>query len=428
MKKDFLHLVVGGIGVLALSACGQIQATTDSVNTASAACSGSAIPKQYIVKHLDGSVKVIHAESDEALVNGYMKANAGTIDYAEHDFMVTAALPVQQETTNNTTTTADNWGVIKVEADKLWAQNVRGTGVVVAVVDTGMDLTHPQLQNQVFINSGESGLDSKGNAKSSNGVDDDSNGYIDDYIGYDFVPDQPQPLQGDYGYHGTHVSGIVAAAHQDTVAQSEPYVQGVAPGVKLLPLSFLGADGSGSMGHSVLAIQYAVKAGARVINASWGGPVCAQSLKDEITNLSAKNVIFVTAAGNDSADVDTSPSFPASLDLAAQITVGATGDHDYMAQYSNYGTKSVHIFAPGTNIVSTLPGGQMGFLSGTSMATPFVTGAVALLLSAMPEATADQIRSAIANSALHNPEYLNASQGRMDLAQALAQLHLILGH
>lgn len=426
MNMGFQRLVLLVSSSLALVACGQNQVLSSPLQKTSESCAGSALPQQFIIKNLDGSIEVVRAESEQALLDGYVKANAGKIQYAEHDYVVHTALPVQQQLAGSVPTIADNWGAIKIEADKLWAQNVRGDKVVVAIVDSGMDLTHPQLHDQVFVNPGEYGPDARGGRKENNMVDDDGNGYVDDYLGYDFVLNAP--LQGDHQHHGTHVSGIVAAYHQDTTAKAEPYVQGIAPNAKLLPLAFLDDQGSGSMSDGVRAIQYAVSRGARVINASWGGTQCSQTLKDVISSLADKNIVFVAAAGNDSWNVDTSPEYPASLNLAAQITVGATGDHDYMAQYSNYGARAVHIFAPGTNIVSTLPGGQMGFLSGTSMATPFVSGAMALLISAIPDATVAQLRSAIYNSALHNAEYINASQGRLDMAQALVELHKIVGH
>jgi serine protease len=144
-------------------------------------------------------------------------------------------------------------------------------------------------------------------------------------------------------------------------------------------------------------------------------------------------VTFVAAAGNDHSNVDKYKEYPASLNLAAQITVGATGAYDDLASYSNYGSLAVHIFAPGTSIVSTIPGhsghpdGELAPLSGTSMATPFVSGAVALMLSAVPSATTAQIRAALYQSAAKSNSYLNASKGRLDLADAIAKLHQITG-
>lgn len=403
-----------------LTACGQpVTTSTELQKSSDPQCTGAAIDTRFIVKGRDGTIKVVQAENEDAFVNGYMKKHKGEIQIAEHDYRVTTPKPVQIQSADNSTPTADNWGDIKIEVDKLWAQNVRGAQIVVAVVDTGMDINHPQLQNQVFYNPGEAGV------KANNGIDDDGNGLIDDYAGYDFADDKP--LTGDNQFHGTHVSGIIGAAHTDTVAKSANYVQGVAPEVKILPLAFLDKDGSGNMSDAVRAIRYAVARGARVINASWGGSECSATLRDTIANLKQQNVIFVSAAGNDGINTDRSPEYPASLNLFSQFTVGATGDHDFMATYSNYGVNTVHIFAPGTNIVSTLPGGTMGFLSGTSMATPFVSGAIALLLSAIPDATADQVRAALYNSATKYQDYLNASQGRLDLSQALANLHTITG-
>lgn len=415
-----------------VSACGQNQQVdAGALDVTNNACAGSVIPHQYVVKHTDGSIRVVQAASDEEFMNGYVKQNASTIKYVEHDFYAHAAV-IQGDSSGSATSTADNWGVIRIEADKVWQQNVRGNNVVVAVVDTGVDLNHPQLANQIDFNLGEYGPDGHGGLKQSNGIDDDSNGYVDDYAGVDFTQNPPAGLKGDNQYHGTHVSGIIDAYHTDTVAAAEPYVQGISPGAKILPLAFLDDTGNGSMSNAVLAIQYAVARGARVINASWGGSDCLQSLKDEIDSLSAKNVFFVSAAGNGDSngvgyDIDTEMEYPASLNLASQLTVGSTGNHDYKSIFSNYGAQSVHIFAPGENIVSTLPGNSMGFLSGTSMSTPFVSGAVALLMSAVPTATVAQVRAALYNSALHNTDYINASQGRMDLGTALSELQKVIG-
>jgi subtilisin family serine protease len=422
-------LFLTAFAAAALTGCGQAQTmSTTSINAASGDCTGQALPNQFLVRNQDGSTVVVQADSEEAMLNGYMKEHADQIKIVEHDYKVHALGTVLPMSADNTTTTADNWGDINIEADKLWAQNIRGSQILVAVVDTGVDVTHPQLTNQIAVNLGESGTDAKGNNKQTNGIDDDGNGYVDDYYGMNFADQGTAPLTGDNQFHGTHVAGILGAAHSDTVAAAEPYVQGVAPQVKIIPAAFLDSAGSGYMSDAVRAIDYAVVRGAKVINASWGGADCSQVLKDTISGLAAKNVVFVVAAGNDSLNIDHSPEYPASLNLTAQITVGAIGDHDYMADYSNYGAQAVHIFAPGTNIVSTLPGNTMGFLSGTSMATPFVTGALALMLSAVPDANVTQLRQALYNSAVHSTNYLNASQGRLDLAQAVVQLHTIVGH
>jgi subtilisin family serine protease len=434
MQKDFPRRLACLIGLLfILSACAPQKTPSSVFESATDDCSANVIANRYMVRYEDGSWTVVRAKSDKDFVQGYLTRNLRRIRYAEPDYRVRAALPSSEASSSTvavaatmppSTTYADNWGAARVDADTLWQQNVRGQNITVAIVDSGMDLTHPQLASRVLANPGEQGLDEQGHDRATNGVDDDGNGYVDDALGYDFV--RTQPLAGDYNYHGTHVAGIIAAEHADTQAGAGAHVEGIAPAAQILPLAFLDESGSGAMSDGVRAIEYAVNRGVRVINASWGGTMCSHSLRDVIASLDARGIVFVTAAGNDSADIDTYKEYPASLNLAAQITVGATGDHDYMAQYSNYGARAVHIFAPGTSIISTLPGGRMGALSGTSMATPFVAGAVALLLSAEPTATPSQIRQALYNSAIRRVDYVNASEGRMDLRTALSELRRLL--
>lgn len=415
MKKD-LRLVV--LFFVFLSACGQQKTSSNAFEKAGDACLSEAIPNSFVVKYLDGRVERISAPSKDEFISGYLTEHLNEIDFAEHDFRVQLNDVIRAQALQ--TAYADNWGQSRVNVSSLWAAKVRGAGITVAIVDTGMDVTHPQLRKQIAVNSGEIGVDAHGRDKSSNGIDDDGNGFIDDAGGWDFTTDSP--LTEDHTGHGTHVAGIIAGAHNDETAGAANYVEGMAPAAKVLPLAFLDGGGSGSMLNGVKAIQYAVKRGAKVINASWGGAGCSRSLKEAIAGLEAQGVIFVAAAGNDSMNIDRSPMYPASLDFPAQIVVGATGDHDHMAEYSNYGALHVHIFAPGSDIVSTFPGGGLASLSGTSMATPFVTGAIALVLSANPQAGVAKIRQALYASASKRSEYISVSQGRMDLTQALSLL------
>ncbi len=436
MKHGLRCLALAFTIISALTACGKQRVASSSFEKASGECGSSAMSNQFMIKRLDGGIEVVRAESQDEFINGYMTQNLKDIEYAEPDYVVHAYATARCPTAPAPalTTYADNWGAgydplgrhAGIYADAMWAQNVRGDGVVVAVIDTGADLTHPQLAAQIYVNPGESGLDARGHDKASNGIDDDNNGYIDDVNGYDFVNNAR--LTGDDNGHGTHVSGVIAGAHSDTVARGGSYVQGVAPRAKIMPLKFLDFCGEGSLSNGVRAIKYAAANGAQVINASWGGGACSRTLRDEIAALTAQNVAFVVAAGNAHQDIDLLPEFPAALGLDSQITVGAIGDHADMAHYSNYGLKSVHIFAPGTNIVSTWPGGLMAYDTGTSMATPFVTGAVALLRGVVPSATVLQIRAALSSSAAHSSEYINVSKGRMDLTTALSELHQITGH
>jgi subtilisin family serine protease len=415
MKMDLRFLL---IFAFTLTACGKQVTSSQTFQKPTEECAADVAPNQYIIRYRDGSVKSVVAPSLEEFFRKHVDAELAQIAYTEPDFIVdTNSTPVHADATS-----IDNWGVVRVAADALWSAAIRGAGIAVAVVDSGMDLTHSQLRNQLYKNAGEQGLDSSGRDKSSNGIDDDANGLVDDAGGWDFVGNRP--LQGDYQAHGSHVSGIVAAEHSDTTAGAKAYVQGMAPAAKILPLAFLGADGRGTMSMGVQAIQYAVKRGARVINASWGGAFCSKSLRDTVASLSS-NVIFVAAAGNGDRNggynIDIYHDYPASFNLPSQLTVGATGSFDLMTYFSNYGTTGVHIFAPGEAIISTVPGGFEA-LDGTSMAAPIVSGAVALLLSAEPSATAAQVRQALYASAYKQGNFMNASSGRLDLRTALTEL------
>ncbi len=417
MKMDLRSQVVFLIvSLLTLSACGAQKTSSSTFEKPSEECVADVVPGQFMVRYIDGSTKVFRAESTEAFLKEHVENNLSQVEYSEHDYFVHAAPRVEQAAAP---TTADNWAPVRIGADAMWAASFRGQGITVAVVDSGMDLSHSQLAGQVAENPGEAG------AKAANGIDDDGNGMIDDFKGYDFVANGP--LQGDYQLHGSHVSGIIAAAHSDNTAGAHAYVQGIAPSAKILPLAFLNSQGSGMMSDGVRAINYAVTRGVRVINASWGGPVCSKSLRDTIASLSATNVIFVAAAGNEAINIDRYKEYPASLDAPSQLTVGATGDHDLLANFSNYGSKTVHIFAPGQAIISTVPGQAMQSLSGTSMAAPVVTGAVALLLSAEPTATVAQVRKALYNTAFKQNHFINACQGRLDLRGTLTELRHQMG-
>lgn len=416
-----IHLIFF-LAVLAITtACSKTKNASDSFEKASAECLGEAIPNRFMVKYLDGRLEVVSASSKEQFIAGYLTEHLDEVEFAEHDFRIHSKVNLVNSLAQSAYN--DNWGAKVVGADTLWQQNVRGTDVGVAVIDSGMDLTHTQLRKRVFVNPGEAGLDNQGLDRSNNGIDDDGNGFIDDAAGYDFI--RNKPLLGDYNFHGTHIAGIIAGQHTDLIASGSTYVQGVAPEAKILPLAFLDENGSGSLADGVRAIIYASSRGVKVINASWGGSNCSRSLKDAIANLNERGIVFVAAAGNERLNLDIYREYPASFDLPAQITVGAVGENDFMADYSNYGRRSVHIFAPGTDIISTVPGG-MASLSGTSMAAPFVSGAVALLKSAHPEASPQQIRDALYTSATRYTDFLNASQGRLDLRRALSELRRIL--
>lgn len=413
-----IRLLLALVVLLVVTGCGKQRTTSSVFTSAKPECLNETVPGRFTVKFFDGKRQTVHAASKQEFLDGFLTENLDRIEYAEHDFYVHSSV----ESAANVTASggfANNWGPIRIDAAALWAQGYRGQGVIVAIVDSGMDLSHIQLKDQIAVNPGEVGIDQNGADKSTNGVDDDGNGLVDDAKGYDFA--QRRPLQGDYAYHGTHVAGIVAAAHSDTSAHSGGYVQGVAPSAKLLPLAFLQGN-SGVISDGIDAIEYAVQRGARVINASWGGEDCSIALRETIASLYAKGVMFVAASGNESYNIERQPIYPAAFNLPAQLTVGSVGMGDHMSQFSNYGIPSVHIFAPGGDIISTYPGDKMASLSGTSMASPMAAGAVALLWSAEPRASIEQIRRALYDVATKRAEYINVTQGRLLLTGALENL------
>lgn len=291
-----------------------------------------------------------------------------------------------------------------INATSAWDQSKGSCDVVVAITDTGIDSSHPDLSSNIWFNAGET---------ASNGVDDDGNGYVDDVNGADFINGDGNPYD-DHG-HGSHVAGTIGAVGNNSVG-----VVGVNQRVRLMGLKFLDADGFGTTADAIRAIEYATENGADVINASWGGGGYERALHEAIRATSA---IFVAAAGNSGENNDYYPQYPASFNEPNVISVAASTSADTLASYSNYGVLEVDLAAPGSNILSTVPGGYATF-SGTSMATPHVAGAAALMLSTKTDATPDQIRSAMMSSAYQAPDLqgLVASGGRLNVAGALSAL------
>jgi subtilisin family serine protease len=253
-----------------------------------------------------------------------------------------------------------------VNALKAWDISTGSKKVKIAVIDTGVDYNHPDLKGNVWVNEKE--LNGKP------GVDDDGDGFVDDIHGYNFSNDTPDPLDG-HG-HGTHCSGTIGAIHDNKVG-----VAGVMSDVTIVPVKFLGDDGSGTLEAAVKAIDYATSLNVDIMSNSWGGGGYSQALFDAIKRASDKGIIFTAAAGNDTANNDTSPSYPASYQIPNVISVAALTAQNNLAYFSSYGRNSVHIAAPGHNILSTVKGGGYEIMSGTSMATPHVSGVLGLLIA-----------------------------------------------
>ncbi|MDD1729216.1 MAG: S8 family serine peptidase [Methanospirillum sp.] len=286
-----------------------------------------------------------------------------------------------------------------------WAQTTGSDSVVVAVIDTGVDYNHPDLAGNIWTNPGET---------PGNGVDDDGNGYIDDVHGWNFVTNSNDPM--DDNGHGTHCAGVIGAVGNNGIG-----ISGINQKVKIMPLKILGKDGNGDMAGILKAIAYARSMGANVISCSWGGTTRSEALGDAIAQTS---VPVICAAGNSGVNTDVIPQYPSGFDSPQIISVAASDASDGIPNYSNYGTSSVDVAAPGDWILSTYPT-SLGYdyikMKGTSMATPQVSGLAALILSVNPGLSADQIKQLIVNNVDNKPAFTGkiGSGGRIDAEKTL---------
>lgn len=385
---------------LFLAACAGPK-TVDSVQAQSASCSGEALQNRFIVYWEDGKFSVEHSTDVDTFKKEFVAPNLEKIKKFEQDRLVQMEAPVASQMASS-----DSWGQDMIEAKAVWDAGFKGQNVLVGVVDSVVDYSHVQLQTRVAVNAGEI---------PNNGIDDDGNGYVDDYYGQSFIS---EPSGGTVNEHGTHVSGIILAD------STKGPIQGLAPSAKLIPAPFITNDGSGNLGDAIKAMQYAASRGARVINASWGGPYCLTTMRDAFIELGKKGVLVSVAAGNSAEDIDVTPTYPASFGLGNQLTVAAATASNLMAYFSNTGYRLVHLAAPGDDILSTVPGNQYRTMSGTSMAAPFVAGAAAVLWSVRPNASVNDIRSAILRSVDSdvNHKYRVQSGGRLNLKKAYQEL------
>ncbi|HEX2045680.1 MAG TPA: S8 family peptidase [Gaiellaceae bacterium] len=291
------------------------------------------------------------------------------VRYVERNYVVSAAAVPDDPLF------PDLWGLGAIGAPSAWDAGTGSANVVVGVVDTGIDVGHPDLAANAWVNPGEDCAGCR-----SDGVDNDGNGYVDDWRGWDFVSGDNDP--SDDNGHGTHVAGTIGAVGNNGLG-----VAGVNWRVRLMALKFLGANGSGTTANAVRAVLYASANGARVTNNSWSGGGFSQALRDAIAHADAADSLFVAAAGNDSLDNDLFPAYPSSYDLPNVVSVAAADAADAHAWFSNYGDVNVDLSAPGVGVLSTWPGGTYRSASGTSMAAPHVAGTAALARAALPEAS-----------------------------------------
>jgi len=296
-----------------------------------------------------------------------------------------------------------------IDAPEAWDVTTGSPNVTVAVIDTGVDWSHPDLSSQIWINPGENCAGCR-----NDGIDNDHNGFVDDWHGWDFAGNDNNPTD-DHG-HGTHVAGTIGAAGNNGVG-----VAGINWNVKIMPVKFLNAQGSGTDANAVSAVLYAAQNGANVMNNSWADTVYSQALADAITVADQHNSLFVAAAGNNGTDNDTTPTYPASYDIPNVVSVAATDNKDNRAFFSNTGRRSVDLGAPGVDIYSTWPGGAYQYLSGTSMATPHVAGAAALAKAAFPSASAVGLKALLLGTVDPKPALATttSSGGRLNIGNAV---------
>jgi thermitase len=302
-----------------------------------------------------------------------------------------------------------------ISANKAWGITQGDRRIIVAVIDTGADVDHPDLKDNIWRNPGETGLDAFGNDKSTNGKDNDGNGYINDVNGWNFVDNNNKVV--DHHGHGTHIAGIIGASGHN--------ITGVCPKVSLMILKYFDPTSmkNDTTKATAKAIRYAVDMGANIINYSDGGVDSDDDEFAAVKYAEDHGVLFVAAAGNEHTDSDVSHFYPADYNLGNIISVTAINSLATVLSSSNYGTKTVHIAAPGEGIYSTFPGGKYGYLTGTSQATAFVTGVAALILSHNKDFSSEQVKRQIVATADELPGLRDKTKsgGKLNSYAALAK-------
>lgn len=293
------------------------------------------------------------------------------------------------------------------EAWKMFNPKPQTEGVIVAIIDTGIDYTHPDLRDSMWVNPHEI---------PGNGIDDDGNGIVDDIHGVDFTNNDGEPM--DDQMHGSHCAGTVAAKGNNTVG-----IAGVAwKGAKLMALKFLDGTGGGRTSDAVKSMNYAVAMGAQILSNSWGGGGSSSALRVAIERAEHAGALFLAAAGNDGLNNDELPSYPANYPMENIISVASTTQNGDLSLFSCYGKKSVDLAAPGSDIYSTIPNGKYASLSGTSMATPHVAGVAAMVWMMRPEFSMVQVKEILLRSTVPEKALENAvvTGGRLNARRALA--------
>ena len=290
------------------------------------------------------------------------------IEFVEFDRVIRA------DNISNDPRVDELWGLTGdhgIRAEDAWAISTSANEVIVAVIDSGVDIDHPDLSNVIWQNQNEI---------PGNGIDDDKNGYIDDIHGWDFANNDASVFDhGDGDTHGTHVAGIISSIIGDN------------PLRKIMVLKFINRQG-GTVSGAINAIKYAVNNGAKISNHSYGLYEYKQYFEEAIEVARHHNHLLIAAAGN---DARTDLFYPASFEQNNIISVAASNENHQLAYFSNRGIQHVDIAAPGNAIYSTLPGGQYGLMSGTSMASPLIAGIVGLGMSLSSQLSLNQLKDTL---------------------------------
>jgi subtilisin family serine protease len=310
------------------------------------------VPIEAAVQMLEQSQYVVYAEPNYLISLDPIEAVP-----VDQSFAALSAQPLQVP---NDSYYSLQWGLPKIQADKAWDITTGSQDIIIAVVDTGVDYNHPDLNANMWKDA-------------------------DGYYGWNFVSNNPDPM--DDNGHGTHVAGILGAVGNNGIG-----IAGTNWNVKIMSLKFMGEDGRGSTLDAVKAIQYAAKMGADIINCSWGSEGYSFALADAIEHT---NALFVAAAGNEKNNNDINPNYPSNYGYSNLISVAATDQSDLLASFSNYGQTTVHVAAPGVQIASTYPANRYVYLNGTSMAAPFVSGIAGLMFSVCPSLSPAELKSLI---------------------------------
>lgn len=342
-----------------------------------------------------------------------LKSDFGDRAIIEHDFIVFTC------NTPDDSSYSDLWGLhntgqtggttdADIDAPEAWTFSTGSRDILVGIIDTGFDYSHPDLAANAWSNPGEI---------ANNGIDDDGNGFIDDTKGWDFYANDNDPM--DTNGHGTHCGGTIGA-----VGDNATGVVGVNWEVSLVGIQFLGPSGGGATSDAIDAVNYGTTIGTDLTSNSWGGGAYSALLEQAIQDAADSDILFVAAAGNDSFDSDSYSNYPSGYDVDTIISVASTTDTDDLSYFSNYGATTVDLGAPGSDILSTVPGAAYDTYSGTSMATPHVSGALALLKAMAPNLDALSLKNHLLDHVdpISSLAGITVTGGRLNLANAALPL------